>query len=127
MSWKKILALKDKFSYRQKVGMLLVAGVVCGLSGLFMYVSAQGAYLFYWRQSVGMRQLPHHDTLLRHVEPLLTRTRRHMQRLSCAPPKLGVEVWFQGDGRTEAHSIFRDALRTSSSDGRDADRSGGDG
>ena len=32
-----------------------------------VYVSAQGAYLFYWRQSVGMRQLPHHDTLLRHV------------------------------------------------------------
>ena len=91
MSWKKILVLKDKFSYRQKVGMLLVAGVVCGLSGLFMY------------------------------------PRRHVQRLSCAPPELGIEVWFQGDGRTEAHGLFRDALRTSSSDGRGADRAGGDG
>ena len=26
MSWKKILTLKDKFSYRQKVGLLLVMG-----------------------------------------------------------------------------------------------------
>ena len=44
MSWKKILVLKDKFSYRQKVGMLLVAGVVCGLSGLFMYLLRAHTY-----------------------------------------------------------------------------------
>ena len=44
MSWKKILALKDKFSYRQKVGMLLMAGVVCGLSGLFMYLLRAHTY-----------------------------------------------------------------------------------
>ena len=113
------------------------ADYTCGGCGMrtrrVVYVSAQGAYLFYWRQSVGMRQLPRHDTLLRHVEPLFTRTNRqavqwrHVQRLSCAPPELGIEVWFQGDGRTEAHSLFRDALRTTSSDGRDADGSGGNG
>ena len=44
MSWKKILALKDKFSYRQKVGLLLVAGVVCGLGGLFMYLLRAHTY-----------------------------------------------------------------------------------
>ena len=44
MSWKKILALKDKFSYKQKVGLLLVAGVVCGLGGLFMYLLRAHTY-----------------------------------------------------------------------------------
>ena len=38
MSWKEILTFKDWFSYRQKVGLLLVAGVVCGLGGLSMYL-----------------------------------------------------------------------------------------
>ena len=38
MSWKEILTFKDWFSYRQKVGLLLVAGVICGLGGLSMYL-----------------------------------------------------------------------------------------
>ena len=38
MSWKEILTFKDWFSYRQKVGLLIVAGVVCGLGGLSMYL-----------------------------------------------------------------------------------------
>ena len=41
-----------------------------------VYVSAQGAYLFYRRQPVGLRQLPYHDPLLCYVEPLLAWTYR---------------------------------------------------
>ena len=44
MSWKEILTLKDRFSYRQKVGLLVVAGVVCGLGGLFMYLLRAHTY-----------------------------------------------------------------------------------
>ena len=44
MSWKEILTLKDWFSYRQKVGLLVVAGVVCGLGGLFMYLLRAHTY-----------------------------------------------------------------------------------
>ena len=44
MSWKKILTLKDLFSYRQKVGLLVVAGIVCGLGGLFMYLLRAHTY-----------------------------------------------------------------------------------
>ena len=130
MSWKKILALKDKFSYRQKVGLLLVAGVVCGLGGLFMYLLRAHTYFIGDNPSACVNchiMTPYYATWL------FTRTNRqavqwrHVQRLSCAPPELGIEVWFQGDGRTEAHSLFRDALRTTGSDGRDADGSGGNG
>ena len=108
MSWKKILALKDKFSYRQKVGLLLVAGVVCGLGGLFMYLLRAHTYFIGDNPSACVNchiMTPYYATW----------------------PELGIEVWFQGDGRTEAHSLFRDALRTTGSDGRDADGSGGNG
>ena len=44
MGWKKLLSLKDIFSYRQKVGLLVVAGVVCGLGGLFMYLLRAHTY-----------------------------------------------------------------------------------
>ena len=44
MSWKKLLSLKDIFSYRQKVGLLVVAGVLCGLGGLFMYLLRAHTY-----------------------------------------------------------------------------------
>ena len=38
MDLRKLLSIKDWFSYRQKVGLLLVAGVLCGLSALSMYL-----------------------------------------------------------------------------------------
>ena len=44
MSWKEVLTLKDWFSYRQKIGLLVVAGVVCGLGGLFMYLLRAHTY-----------------------------------------------------------------------------------
>ncbi len=44
MSWKQLLSLKDIFSYRQKVGLLVVAGVLCGLGGLFMYLLRAHTY-----------------------------------------------------------------------------------
>ena len=36
--------VKDWFSYRQKIGLLVVAGVVCGLGGLFMYLLRAHTY-----------------------------------------------------------------------------------
>ena len=38
MKLKDFFAFKDWLSYRQKVGLLVIAGVVCGLGGLFMYL-----------------------------------------------------------------------------------------
>ena len=38
MKLKDLFAFKDWLSYRQKVGLLVIAGVVCGLGGLFMYL-----------------------------------------------------------------------------------------
>ena len=36
MKLKDFFAFKDWLSYRQKVGLLVIAGVVCGLGGLFI-------------------------------------------------------------------------------------------
>ena len=36
--------LTGLFSYRQKVGLLVIAGVVCGLGGLFMYLLRAHTY-----------------------------------------------------------------------------------
>ena len=44
MSWKKFLTFKDLFSYKQKVGLLILAGVLCGLGGLFMYLLRAHTY-----------------------------------------------------------------------------------
>ena len=44
MKLKELLSLKDWFSYRQKVGLLVVAGVVCGLGMLFMYLLRAHTY-----------------------------------------------------------------------------------
>ena len=44
MSWKKLLTLKDLFSYKQKIGLLVLAGVICGLGGLFMYLLRAHTY-----------------------------------------------------------------------------------
>ncbi len=44
MELKKIFAFKDWLSYRQKVGLLVIAGVVCGLGGLFMYLLRAHTY-----------------------------------------------------------------------------------
>ena len=51
MSWKKLLSFKDIFSYRQKVGLLVVAGVVCGLGGLFMYLLRAHTYFIGYKPS----------------------------------------------------------------------------
>ena len=40
----KLLTFKDWFSYRQKIGLLVMAGVVCGLGGLFMYLLRAHTY-----------------------------------------------------------------------------------
>ena len=44
MDLRKLLSFRDRFSYRQKVGLLVVAGVVCGLGGLFMYLLRAHTY-----------------------------------------------------------------------------------
>ena len=44
MDLRKLLSFKDWFSYRQKIGLLVVAGVVCGLGGLFMYLLRAHTY-----------------------------------------------------------------------------------
>ena len=44
MDLRKLLSFKDWFSYRQKIGLLIVAGVVCGLGGLFMYLLRAHTY-----------------------------------------------------------------------------------
>ena len=41
----RIKAIKNAFSYRQKVFLLIVAGVVVGLGGLFMYLLRAHTYL----------------------------------------------------------------------------------
>lgn len=38
MKLKDLITLKDHFTHRQRVGLLVVAGVVCGQGGLFMYL-----------------------------------------------------------------------------------------
>ncbi len=44
MKLNKIFSIKDMLSYRQKVGLLVVAGIVCGLGGLFMYLLRAHTY-----------------------------------------------------------------------------------
>lgn len=44
MSWKKLFNWTDLFSYRQKVGLLVFAGVIVGLGGLFMYLLRAHTY-----------------------------------------------------------------------------------
>ena len=44
MKLKDLFAFKDWLSYRQRVGLLVTAGVVCGLGGLFMYLLRAHTY-----------------------------------------------------------------------------------
>ena len=44
MDLRKLLSFKDWFSYRQKIGLLVMAGVLCGLGGLFMYLLRAHTY-----------------------------------------------------------------------------------
>ena len=44
MKLKEILSIKDWFSYSQKVGLLVLAGVIVGLGGLFMYLLRAHTY-----------------------------------------------------------------------------------
>ena len=44
MKLKDFFAFKDWLSYRQKLGLLVLAGVVCGLGGLFMYLLRAHTY-----------------------------------------------------------------------------------
>lgn len=45
MSLKSLFNIKNLFSYRQKVGILVIAGVLVGLGGLFMYLLRAHTYL----------------------------------------------------------------------------------
>ena len=44
MNLSKLQSIKDLFSYRQKIGILVIAGVLCGLGGLFMYLLRAHTY-----------------------------------------------------------------------------------
>ena len=44
MDLRKLLSFREWFSYRQKVGLLVVAGVIVGLVGLFMYLLRAHTY-----------------------------------------------------------------------------------
>ena len=44
MKLKELLTFTDWFSYRQKVGLLVVCGVIVGLGGLFMYLLRAHTY-----------------------------------------------------------------------------------
>ena len=44
MDLRRLLSFKDWFSYRQKIGLLVLAGIVCGLGGLFMYLLRAHTY-----------------------------------------------------------------------------------
>ena len=44
MKLKDLLNVKDLFTYRQKIGLLVVAGIVVGLGGLFMYLLRAHTY-----------------------------------------------------------------------------------
>lgn len=37
--------IKNLFSYKQKIGLLIITGVVCGLGGLFAYLLRAHTYL----------------------------------------------------------------------------------
>ncbi len=87
------------------------------------HVLAPGTHL-HCRRPLSMCQLPHHDSILCLLEPFLTWTRCHMQRLPCATPELYQEIRFQGHGRNEARGIFRDALRKADHHGRRCQRTG---
>ncbi len=45
MNMRKITSLKDKFSYSQKVGLLVLAGVIVGLGLLFLYLLRMHTYV----------------------------------------------------------------------------------
>ena len=57
-------------------------GSGCGLRRT-LYVPPKNAYLPH-RRPFGVRKLSHHDALLRLVDALFSRSRRHVQRLSRA-------------------------------------------
>ncbi|MBQ8989152.1 MAG: cytochrome c nitrite reductase small subunit [Prevotella sp.] len=44
MKLKDLLTFKDLFSYRQKIGLLVISGVLVGLGGLFMYLLRAHTY-----------------------------------------------------------------------------------
>ena len=44
MKLKDLLTFKDLFSYRQKIGLLVIGGVLVGLGGLFMYLLRAHTY-----------------------------------------------------------------------------------
>ena len=44
MNLRKLLSFRDWFSYRQKIGLLVVAGIIVGLGGLFMYLLRAHTY-----------------------------------------------------------------------------------
>ena len=45
MNFRKFIAWKDIFSYRQKVALLVTGGIVMGLVGLFMYMLRMHTYI----------------------------------------------------------------------------------
>ena len=130
MKLKDFFAFKDWLSYRQKVGLLVIAGVVCGLGGLFMYLLRAHTYFIGDNPSACVNC---HIMLLCYVEPLLSRTYRpsvkrcHLQRLPCAPSESRRILRFQGSRRFKAHSVFRGPHGASGHQGREANRSGSDG
>lgn len=45
MEWKKVTQLKDYFSYRQKIFLLIVSGIIVGLGLLFLYLLRMHTYV----------------------------------------------------------------------------------
>ena len=101
MKLKDFFAFKDWLSYRQKVGLLVIAGVVCGLGGLFMYLLRAHTYFIGDNPSACVNC---------HIMTPYYATWSHSSH-----------------GRFKAHSVFRGPHGASGHQGREANRSGSDG
>ena len=120
-----IRKLTGLFSYRQKVGLLVIAGVVCGLGGLFMYLLRAHTYFIGDDPSACVNchiMTPYYATWSHSSHGRIDNQSNGATCNDCHVPhqNLALKYGFKA-------MVFRDAFRTSGSDGRDADRSGGDG
>ena len=130
MKLKDFFAFKDWLSYRQKVGLLVIAGVVCGLGGLFMYLLRAHTYFIGDNPSACVNchiMTPYYATWSHSSHGRIDHQSNGATCNPCAPSESRRILRFQGSRRFKAHSVFRGPHGASGHQGREANRSGSDG
>ena len=140
MKLKDLFAFKDWLSYRQKVGLLVIAGVVCGLGGLFMYLLRAHTYFIGDNPSACVNchiMSPYYATWSHSSHGRIDHQSNGATCNDCHVPHQNLAVYYgfkAVDGlkhtayfRLEAHSILRRPHGASGHQGRDTDRTSGDG